>query len=167
MRREQRSAPATRLQSGGGLLVSGLAIPYNRLSEDLGGFREKFAPGSVRDVLERDDVRFMVSHADGAEGLAVARVSNGTLRLRDTEAGLLFSADLNPDMRASQDVLAAVERRDVDQMSFAFAVDPERGGEDRWHATDDYAVRTVERVSDLFELSVVAFAAYPMTTIAT
>jgi HK97 family phage prohead protease len=148
-------------------VVAGYAIVYDRLSEDLGGFRERFARGSLRSVLEAgQDVRFMVSHGAGADGLPLARVSNGTLQLAEDDTGLRFAASLNPDMTAAGDLVAAVQRRDASQMSFAFMVDPDRGGRDRWHSTSAGPVRTVKQASDLLEISAVALPAYPTTTIA-
>jgi HK97 family phage prohead protease len=81
-------------------------------------FIERIAPGAFRKTLtETPDVRLLINH----EGLPLARTKNGTLRLKEDDAGLYMDADL-PDTQAARDLYTLVERGDVDQMSFAFRV---------------------------------------------
>ena len=145
----------------GDFTLTGHAAVFGRWSEELytwaGTFRERIAPGAFQQVLERKpDVRLLFNH----DGLALARTKSGTLELVEDETGLRVWARLAPTTTAS-DLRLAMQRGDVDQMSFAFTV-----AEDEWHEDSDEETieRTVLRVGDLFDVSVVTFAAYPDTS---
>jgi hypothetical protein len=80
--------------------------------------------------------------------------------MRVDERGLYFEADLNPNVQASRDLYALVERGDITQMSFGFTIGDEdiddRGDTVRAHIT---------RIEQLFELSAVTFPAYAQTSV--
>ena len=79
-----------------GNTLRGHAAVFGVLSEDLGGFRERIAPGAFNDVLAAGaDVRLLVDHAPPP----LARTKAGTLRLYEDQTGLAFEADL-PDNAA-------------------------------------------------------------------
>jgi HK97 family phage prohead protease len=141
--------------------LEGLAARYNSLSGDLGGFRERIAPGAFRSVLG-GDVRCLLNHDPN---VVLGRTKSGTLSLRDTSEGLAFVCDL-PETSAASDLHASVSRGDIDQCSFAFAV-----GRDEWdEATDEngvrFARRTILSFSDLMDVSVVTYPAYADTSAA-
>ena len=149
-------------QSGNGdeFTMTGHAAVFDRWSEDLSvfgeTFREKIAPGAFAEVLEsKPDVRLLFNH----DGLALARTKSGTLELSEDEEGLKVWARLAPTSYAS-DLRMAMQRGDVDQMSFAFAV-----AEDEWREDHDENLveRVITRVAELFDVSVVTFPAYPDT----
>lgn len=149
-------------QAGNGeeFTLTGHAAVFNSWSEDLwtfaGTFREKIAPGAFGDVLKRKpDVRLLYNH----DGLTLARTKSGTLELSEDEDGLRVWARLAPT-GAAQDLRLAMQRGDIDQMSFAFSI-----AEDEWHEDHDSeeVERTVLRVDQLFDVSVVSFPAYPDT----
>lgn len=134
--------------------LTGYAAKFDVWSDDLGGFRERLAPGAFSKVLKTNpDVRALVNH----EGIPFARSSNGTLSLSEDETGLRIEAEVP----ASFDQLVeALDRGNLDQMSFAFRV--EKGGA-LWDLDADPAERTVNEVSELYDVSVVTFPAYPQT----
>jgi phage head maturation protease len=70
-----------------GRTVHGYAAVYDVPSEDLGGYRERIAPGAFADVLG-SDVRALLNH-DPNEVLG--RTKSGTLRLFDEQRGLRFA----------------------------------------------------------------------------
>ena len=151
-RDEARDAAGERV-----LRLAGYAVVFDSPSERMGSFVETIDRRAFDDVLrEEPDVRFLVQH----DGLALARTSNGTLRLTTDDQGLRFEADLNPSVRAAQDLHALVERGDVTQMSFGFRIGGEKVDQDaepiRVHVT---------RVSRLYELSAVTFPAYEATSV--
>jgi uncharacterized protein len=160
---ERRSVNIGRLQApDDGLRVTGHAAVFGQMSEDLGGFVEVIQRGAFRPVLDTSpDVPFVLNHGSGT-GLALARTTNGTLRLSEDVTGLRFVADL-ADTSEARDLLTLVRRGDVHQMSFAFAMDPERGALERWDTTDAGTLRTIIAASDLYEISAVTFPAYPQT----
>ena len=134
-----------------GRTVVGYAAVYGPLSEDLGGYRERIAPGAFADVMDAD-VRALLNH-DPNEVLG--RTKSGTLRLFDEQRGLRFELDL-PDSPLGDNVRSAVKRGDLDGASFRFVV-----GTDEW--SDD--VRTVTAVRQLHDLSLATYPAYPAASV--
>jgi HK97 family phage prohead protease len=101
------------------------------------------------------DVRFLINHDSN---LVLARTKSGTLELSEDERGLRIYARVAPYSYA-EDLRIAIERGDVDQMSFAFTTE-----QDSWSKTEDGEnLRRVSRVKDLFDVSVVTYPAYPET----
>lgn len=141
-----------------GRQIRGHAAVFNSLSLDLGGFREIIAPGAFSGVL-KDDVRALINHDDN---LVLARTKSGTLSVREDSIGLAVEINL-ADQSYARDLAISLERGDVSQFSFGFYV-----GRDRW-ATDQTgaAVRTVLEVSQLLDVSVVTYPAYPAAADAT
>jgi HK97 family phage prohead protease len=136
-----------------GRTLVGYAAVYGAVSDDLGGFTECIAPGAFGDVLRsQPDVRALLNH-DANQVLG--RTRSGTLRLADEERGLRFELDL-PDSPLGETVRAAVERRDIDGASFRF-----RCGRDSWDGTR----RTVEEISELMDVTVATFGAYPAASV--
>lgn len=138
--------------------IVGHAAIFNSLSEDLGGFREKIAPGAFAEAIGRDDVRALWNHD---ANFVLGRVRAGTLTMREDERGLAVEID-PPDTQWARDLLVSMARGDVTQMSFGFRV--ERGGQ-TWEKTDTGSVRTITRAS-LFDVSPVTYPAYTDTDVA-
>lgn len=139
----------------------GYAAVFNKKSEDLGGFREVIKPGAFSSSLgTTPDVRALVEHSGGLS--TIGRTTNDTLQLTEDRKGL--KAEITPpDTQTGRDVLELVRRGDLSQMSFAFTV---RDGGDMWETNKSGNVlRTLTDV-DLFDVSVVAYPAYPDTTVA-
>lgn len=135
----------------------GYAAKFGVWSDDLGGFRERIEPKAFDAVLAGShDVRALVNH----EGLPFARSTTGTLKLSVDEVGLKVEADLP---RSRPDLVEALQRGDVDQMSFAFRVG---AGGSSWDLETDPAERTITEVAELLDVSVVTFPAYPQTEVA-
>ncbi len=140
--------------------IDGTAAVYNRLSEDLGGFREIIEPGFFENVM-KDDVRALFNHDDN---LVLGRTRAGTLSLEDTERGL----DVHitpPDTTAGRDAITLIKRRDVTQMSFAFTVKPD--GQEWIREKDGSIKRVLKRggAARLYDVSPVTYPAYPQTSV--
>jgi uncharacterized protein len=134
-------------------MLRGHAAVFNDLSVDLGGFREKIAPGAFAGTLN-DDVRALWNHN---WDVLFGRTTSGTLRLAEDKIGLATEID-PPDTQGARDLLALVERRDVTQMSFGFSTI-----KDMWEKTPaGDVVRTLLEVK-LYDVSGVAAPAYPQT----
>lgn len=145
---------------GGKPTIRGYAALFNQLSEDLGGFREQLATGAFADSLGNSDVRALVNHDPN---LVLGRNKAGTLTMREDVTGLYVEI-VPPDTQAARDLITSMQRGDVNQMSFAFTVAKEdqtwtRDGTGPW-------LRTIKRVSRLFDVSVVTYPAYPQTSAA-
>lgn len=119
------------------------------------GWHEQISPSAFNRALdEEQDVRMLVDHDTGK---VVARTKSGTLVLRRDKAGLAVDANV-ADTTVGRDLVTLVDRGDMSGMSFGFMV---RG--DKWEQLDDGTeLRTITDV-DLFEVSAVAFPAYPQT----
>lgn len=147
----------------GSLHLQGHAAVFSRLSHDLGGFRERIERGAFEAVLDTDpDVHLVHQHDMGR---VMARTRSKTLELREDPRGLRVWAQLDPSISYVADLARAMQRGDVDQMSFAFDM---RGGSDRWEienadTSEETVVRTIVRIGGLYDVSVVAQGAYPQT----
>ncbi|HLO41020.1 MAG TPA: HK97 family phage prohead protease [Phycisphaerales bacterium] len=150
------------VRSGDKVTLSGHAAVYNQRSEWLGWFFEEIAPGTfARAIRGDDDVRFLIDHDAGR---VLGRNKSGTLRLSDDSVGLAFSLDV-PDTQEARDLVTLVERGDITQMSFGFYTLTDEWREEKREDKSTYYVRTLKEV-ELFDVSAVAFPAYPQTDIA-
>jgi uncharacterized protein len=150
--------------------VSGYAAMYyngdpKTMSEDLGGFRERLAPGCFTRVLRKNpDVQILYNHDPS---LILGRTSSGTARVGESPIGVHFYCKLGSQSYA-QDLRESIRRGDVSQCSFGFIVDPDDDGEDEWSKERDgngdlYACRTIKHVSSLLDCSPVTYPAYKST----
>jgi HK97 family phage prohead protease len=97
--------------------------------------------------------------------LARSRRNNGNSTMQmtvDSEGLLLNKVSLDVENNADAKALySAVERGDLDGMSFMFSVD-----EDVWDYTNpDYPKRTITKIGSVVEVSAVTFPAYDSTFI--
>lgn len=131
--------------------IVGKSIVYDALSEDLGGFRERFAPGSVQ--LD-DDLLALFDHDTS---MVLGRTSAGTLEATNGPEGVEMRA-YPPDTTWARDMRVSMDRGDIRHMSFRFlALD------DEMSLVDGQVVRTV-KAAQVSELSVVAMPAYTQTS---
>ena len=130
--------------------VVGYGAVFNSMSNDLGGFREFIAPNAFEGRLE-DDVRFLINHD---ANLILARTTNGTLRLSVDEKGLRYEADM-PNTSTARDLMELLKNGTISQSSFAFTVE-----EDSWEVKDGMNIRTIDKVSQLYDVSSVTYPAY-------
>lgn len=136
--------------------IVGYAAVFNSLSEELYGFREMVMPGAFdRALKERHDVRALVNHD---ENQILGRTKAGTLTLSVDAKGLKAEIE-PPDTQAARDAVTSVKRGDLDGMSFAF-----RTLTDAWRTQDGEQIRELLDL-ELVDVSVVAFPAYPATTV--
>jgi uncharacterized protein len=150
--------------SGGrneGFTVEGYPIVYNQTSHDLGGFREQIAPGAFDEVLATNpDVHFVWDHDTRYVG---ARTKNNTLKLASDETGLFIHAQVG-NYTWAKDLRVALERGDIDQGSFSFAI--AKDGAEMSIDDEDQVMQRVNKASGLFDVTVTAKGAYPQTSLA-
>jgi HK97 family phage prohead protease len=146
----------TEKREDGSTTITGHAAVFNKRSSDLGGFREIIAPGAFRDALSKEtlDCRCLINH-DPNLLLARATKDGGTLKLEETNQGLQYSFSV-PDTTYGRDIIVSMERGDISQSSFAFTIE-----EDSWETTEDGEVRTITKIRDLWDTSIVTYPAYP------
>lgn len=126
-------------------------------------FFERIERGAF-DECDLTDVLFFVNHNMNKIPLARSRRNNGnsTMQLRVDDKGLYVKADL--DIENNQEARAlysAIERGDIDGMSFAFRIK-----EQRWENLDsDMPTRVITKFAKVFEVSAVNNPAYSQTDI--
>lgn len=140
-----------------GHVITGYAAVYNSDSVDLGYFTEVIRPGAFkRAVADHQDVRALLDHDSGK---IIARTKAGNLTLSEDEIGLRVA--LTPiDTEDGRTALEWVRSGVVDGFSFGFET-----LSDKWGTKDGHAYRELLDVN-LFEVSLVAFPAYPATSAA-
>jgi hypothetical protein len=158
MKRERRTFKVELRKSDDGRKMRGTAVVFNQLSENLGGFREQIDPAAF-DAADISDVRCLFNHDDS---MVLGRTTSGTLTLTRDSEGLHFECD-PPDTSYARDLAACMDRGDIDQCSFSFTVAP--GGSDWTEDPDTGAdIRTVKKISRLYDVSVVTYPAYTQTS---
>lgn len=141
-------------QEGDGPAITGYAAVFNAFSSDMGGFREKIAPGAFSRSLVEDDIRALFDHDSK---YVLGRNVAGTLELREDKRGLQVSIS-PPDTQWARDLMTTMKRGDVNQMSFGFF---KRA--DDWNMESDPPERTLRDVQ-LLDVSIVTYPAYPQTS---
>lgn len=145
-----------------GHFLAGTPIVYNEKT-DLGWYDEIIDRGALNEADLRD-VRFLVNHNTDMIPLARSRNNNvnSTMQLEVTDGGMNIRVDLDVENNAeAKSLYSAVERGDLDGMSFMFTVDA-----DAWDDLEsDHPTRHIEKLGKVFEVSAVTFPAYEATTI--
>ena len=149
-------------------VLAGISPPWESLSVDLGGFREKFSAAAFDDLVARHpndprpkvDVPFLFNH-DANE--ITGRTSNGRLTITKEARGLGYRHTPLMTTRG-RDLVMMVEDRTITGASFAFTV--AEGGETWTEDERGNVIRTVTKASGLYDISAVTSPAYPSSSIA-
>jgi len=123
---------------------------------DMGWYTERIMAGAFTKTLrEKPDVQFLLNHT----GLPLARTTNSTLTLRETDDGLEYDAVTDSDDPDAQTVARKINSGLMDQCSFAFRVT-------RQNWSEDYDVREITEVDlNRGDVSVVNYGANPNTSV--
>ena len=141
--------------------IEGYGSVFNSRSLDLGGFQEIIAPGAFDGVIERSDVKALLDHNAEKGILARSRNGKGSLSLELDERGLKYSFDA-PHTNLGDEVVEGLKRGDYSQSSFAFTVESES-----WTKEEDGSyLRTINKIGNLYDVSIVANPAYTDTSVA-
>jgi HK97 family phage prohead protease len=140
-------------------VIEGYAAVFNSDSEDMMGFIERIRPGAFKEAIKISDVRSLFNHD---ANIVLGRNKAGTLEIKEDKKGL-FMVTHPPDTQLVRDmVMTPIDRGDIDQQSFGFTVE-----KDSWEGLDtDKPVRTIEKIKELFDVSVVTYPAYQDTSVA-
>jgi len=141
-------------------VLSGYIAVFNQLSEDLGGWKEKIAPGAFAETVKIHDIRALWNHEND---LVLGRNTAGTLELSEDETGLAFK-NRPPDTSWFRDRVVSLKRKDVTGSSFGFYTDLDEKSTE----PDGTRIRILKKVT-LVEVSPgVTFPAYrqPKTELA-
>lgn len=152
----------TRKDEERGNILEGVPIVFNQKT-DLGWCYEIIEPTAL-DNADMKDVRFLVNHDTNSIPFARSRNNNknSTMQLEVKKDGLHIRVDLDTEKNPrAQELHSAVERGDIDQMSFMFRVDG-----DKWDDLDsDHPTRHITSISKIYEVSAVTFPAYEGTSL--
>lgn len=138
-------------------LVAGYVVRFDKLSEELFGFREKVAPGAFTKSLSEMRVLSFWNHNSD---IVLGNTENDTLKLSEDDKGLRFEL-LLPDTQAGKDARSLIKRGDVKGMSFGF-----RTLKDEWDESNPARVIRTLREVRLYEVSPTAMPAYPQSSVA-
>lgn len=145
-----------------GHFLTGVPIVYD-IRTDIGWYDEIIARGAL-DHTDLKDVRFLIGHDYDMVPLARSRNNNenSTMQMSVTDRGMEIRVDLDTENNAdSKKLYSAVQRGDISGMSFTFVVDG-----DAWDDIDsDHPTRTIRSIKRVYEVSAVAFPAYPQTSL--
>jgi HK97 family phage prohead protease len=122
-------------------------------------FREVISPNAFDEALASKDLDVLATYNhDNTRMLGRSNVMSGanTLELTPTERGLKSRVEI-PNTATGNEVFELIERGDLDEASFVFTVDEE--GQD-WDFTEEPALRTINNVRGLYDVSVVHKGAY-------
>lgn len=142
-------------EAGEGVMrVAGLALPFNKMSEDLGGFREVIRDSVKVDYYE-DDV-FGLAHHNWTRILG--RKSAGTYEIERTDEGFVATYNLsnNPN---NLELYQNIQRKEIRDQSFGFWTIRES-----WDMNAEIWIRYLDHIL-LAETSIVALGAYGDTDI--
>lgn len=159
MNKETRNLNIAYRGEGDNRKIDGVAIVFNSLSNDLGGFREMIVPEAVEGVIEQSDIFFLYNHTSDRGFLARSKFGVGSLSTEIREDGVYFEFDA-PRTALGDEVLEYLRRGDIGQCSFAFTVDT-----DKWEKQSDGTyIRTITKFKRLYDMSLVDTPAYSQTS---
>lgn len=131
--------------------IVGYAAVFNSIE-----YGEMIAPGAFsKSLTEQKDIKAYLGHDSN---MILARSENGTLKLSEDEHGLAVEIFPNLKAQSDRDILAKVERGDINQMSFGFS--PVK---DETVQLDGQTIRVLKEVK-LHEVSIVTEPWYSATT---
>ena len=140
------------------LILWGQPIVYDQpttIHDPAGDYIEIIKRGAL-DGADLSDVRLLYNH--DLSKVPLARTPK-TMKLNKSTAGLDIEATL-PETQEARAVYEAVQRGDLDGMSFSFTVP--KGGDSYDPKTN---TRTISKIAKVYECSVVPFPAYPQTSV--
>lgn len=139
--------------------ISGTAIVFNTESQLLEGiFTEIISPEAVSaELITKSNIVMLFNHEDDQIPMARSKYGAGTLKVSITATGVDFSFDARTTPNGDE-ILAAVRSKDVDSCSFAFTV--AEGGDQWMQKPDGTYLRTITKIEELYDFSLVNSPAY-------
>lgn len=136
-------------------VITGKAISYNSLSQNLGGFKEQIDARA----LEGADLSDVVALLNHDNNYVLGRTSSKTLELENRADGLYYT--IYPP-KSAVGIIESIERGDIRGSSFQFSITSD-GDEVEYNSGLGLKLRTVRKISKLYDISPVTFPAYLAT----
>ena len=145
-------------------IIDGYPIVFNQVTPIGDYFFEEIDEHALDDA-DLSDIKFLVNHNDDMIPLARhRRGKRSTMDISIDNHGLAITAKLDiENNNTSKAVCSAVERGDIEDMSFAFGI--EITGEEWSDLDKDMPIRRITKIGKVFEVSAVNDGAYPQTSI--
>lgn len=143
--------------------IKGVAVVFNKWSNDLGGYIERIMPGAItQELIDKSDV--IANREHNSQDYMMARCKNGkgTLNLELKEDGLYFSFEA-PETDKGDELLYHVRKGNIDECSFAFTLSREKDAEKWYKDKDGKLCRDINHIDGLYDISLVSHAAYSDT----
>ena len=134
--------------------LSGYAVKFDDITNIGGQFDEVVS----RDAFGDTDLTNVFALYNHDWNQPLAKTGAG-LDLTIDDTGLRFDLDL-PDTTAGRDIQELVKRGVIEGMSFGFTI-----AEDEWEQRDASPLRKINRIDELFEITVTHIPAYPTTEV--
>lgn len=145
-------------------IIEGVPIVFEKetIIEDWAGrYKEIISKDALKNTDLRD-VRLFVNHDFNKLTLARSKNGKGTMSLTVEDDGLHMKAQLDIENNAeARSLYSAIQRGDMDGMSFAFRIDKEQWSD----IESELPTRTINGISIVHEVSVVNFPAYQQTSV--
>ena len=122
--------------------VYGYGLNWNEII-DFGWLRETFEKGAFPEDV-RTETKMLIAHQSG---IPLANVAAKTMRIKEDKKGLYFEADLSETSHRASDVLDAIDRGDLTDVSVGIFL---RGGKWRIEHEDTSSDNEEEPEPDLF-----------------
>lgn len=138
-------------------VISGYAAVFEQESTGLW-----FTEVIMRGAFDESDFSGCKAVFNHDENIILGSVSGGTLKLEVDERGLKYEIT-PPDTAYVRDmVIAPMRRGDLDKSSFRFVMDYNQENADTWSwdAVNDVAVRKINKIARVMDVSPVLFPAY-------
>jgi phage prohead protease, HK97 family len=162
MEKEIRSLTATLRKVSESRRVEGYAAVFDKPSVLFSDeWDEVMVKGCIdEDCIKRSVVLALMNHDESRGALARSKYGKGSLELKIDDEGLFFAFDA-PNTPLGDELLEAIDRRDIDSCSFAFRVE-----DAQWEDNDGKYRRFVIKIKELYDISPVYNPAYQDTNIA-
>ena len=147
--------------------LQGYAIVFDKLSENLGYFKEIIRRGALDDT-DMSNVVLDINH-DFDKILARNNTNNGigSLTLTVDDKGLYFDA-IPTDTSYARDLLGNMEAGIINKCSFMFTLDysDDSSREWDWDTTGErgYDIRRINKIQSIYDVSIVTNPAYEDTS---
>lgn len=147
-------------------IIEGYPIVFNERTAIGDYFYEEIDPHAL-DNADLSDIKLLVNHDDSM--IPIARHRRGkrsTMDVNINENGMFIKAIVDKENNSdAKKLCSAIERGDIEDMSFCFAIEIEDGGDEWFNIDAKMPVRRIMKIRKVYEVSAVNDGAYPQTSI--
>jgi uncharacterized protein len=153
MEKEYRYIDNQQLRAVDNNTIEGYALTFNQqylVRTQKGTFYEQIDKEALTGVIERSDIFCPLNHNMERGVLARSKYGQGSLNLTVDSVGLKYSFQRGKSP-LHQELTEYLERGEIDKSSFVFTI--AKDGERIEKRTNDYNLRTITQIDQLFDVS--------------